>query len=129
MYMSERSSDVVKKMAELVKAGATLLAYSCPVCGTPLLRLKSGEVYCVRCGKRVFIVKSDLEERSVLTSAVLEELRDTITNLLSDLVRSLREGKFSPGERIEVGREVLVWLEALERVNRLLREVSSSGSS
>ena len=129
MKVKSRDSEVVKKMAEYIKAGAALTSYTCPACGTPLLKLKTGEIYCVNCGKRVYVVKSDIEERGVVTGIVLEELRNTITSLLSNLVEVLKRGDVDTSERIELGREILVWLEALERVNRLLREVGSGGSS
>lgn len=123
-----RDDVVVRRMAELMKAGATLLPHACPVCGTPLLRLKSGEVYCARCEKRVFIVKSETEERGVVVRAVLEDLRDTIAQVLSALTTYLKtRPELDQGERMELGREVLLWLEALEKVNRLLEEVTRSG--
>jgi UPF0148 protein len=36
----------VKKMAELLRGGSTMLSHSCPDCKTPLFKLTDGEIIC-----------------------------------------------------------------------------------
>jgi len=57
-----KSGKGVKEMAEMLRQGAKMLSYSCPECGSPLFQLKSGEVWCARCQKRVVIVAEDEDE-------------------------------------------------------------------
>jgi len=38
-------------MAKLLSAGAAMLSETCPKCGTPLFRLKDGNVVCVSCDR------------------------------------------------------------------------------
>ncbi|MEN3059018.1 MAG: Sjogren's syndrome/scleroderma autoantigen 1 family protein, partial [Candidatus Methanosuratincola petrocarbonis] len=54
--MSTRDSQV-KRMADLLREGATMLSQACPECKTPLFRLSSGEVICPGCNKRVVFAK------------------------------------------------------------------------
>ncbi len=115
------SDAVVKKMAQLMRQGATLTSYSCPVCGTPLLRLKTGELYCARCDKPVVVVKSDVEERDVMIRYGLIELQSTIYDKLMNLNKELK--LTNEIDRIsEIARSMLLLLEAYEKVSRIVRE-------
>jgi len=58
-------SDKIRLMAELLRSGATLTDLSCPVCASPLFRLKSGELWCAQCQKKVIVVKEEEEAREV----------------------------------------------------------------
>lgn len=40
----EEKNEVVKKMSDLMRSGAVMLEHTCPLCGLPLFRIKSGEV-------------------------------------------------------------------------------------
>jgi len=42
-------NEVIRRMAESLRAGATMLPDNCPVCNSPLFRLKN-KTYCVKCG-------------------------------------------------------------------------------
>nr|MDO8134287.1 Sjogren's syndrome/scleroderma autoantigen 1 family protein [Candidatus Njordarchaeum guaymaensis] len=42
-------NEVIKKMAESLRAGATMLPDNCSVCNSPLFRLEN-RTYCVKCG-------------------------------------------------------------------------------
>ena len=58
-----REDTAVKRMAQLLKSGATMLERVCPQCNVPLFRLKSGEIICPSCGQRFVIVQSEEEEK------------------------------------------------------------------
>ncbi|MGD2142812.1 MAG: Sjogren's syndrome/scleroderma autoantigen 1 family protein, partial [Candidatus Bathyarchaeota archaeon] len=47
------SGDSMKSMAELLRSGATMLSRSCPECDSPLFKLKSGDIVCAKCQRRV----------------------------------------------------------------------------
>ncbi len=49
--MPENSDAAIKRMAELLRRGATMLAESCPNCGAPLFKVKD-KVYCASCDRR-----------------------------------------------------------------------------
>jgi len=112
----EPGPEAMKRMAQLLRQGAVMLAETCPICGLPLFRLKSGEVVCPIHG-RVVIVSSDEEEREVhIDEAVkLAEYRAALR-----VQKALEEGEVD---------EILRWLNVIEAAERIrkLREERSGG--
>jgi UPF0148 protein len=113
-YDMSAEKDPVKTMAELLKAGAVMLAETCPVegCALPLFKLKTGEVICPVHG-RVHIVRTEEEAREVYarvySSMVLEKLEMLTLKTIEELSRS----------RDVDPTDLIKWLEVLERVQRL----------
>ena len=105
--------EAIRRMADLLRAGAAMLQERCPLCGSPLFRLRTGEVVCPIHG-RVHIVRSDEEAARITLKGVLEALEKNIVARLN----ALRE-KVSNGG-VEEAREIIAWLEALERIERLI---------
>ncbi|HIE55677.1 MAG TPA: hypothetical protein EYP90_10930, partial [Chromatiaceae bacterium] len=81
-------------MADLLRAGATMLGESCPTCNTPLFRLKSGEVVCPVHG-RVLLISRDEELSRIAISELLERLQQTIANELSREMKLLESASAS----------------------------------
>jgi UPF0148 protein len=76
--MHERNEDdPIKRMADLLRKGATLTDLSCPVCSSPLFRLKDGTLWCGRCEKKVVVVKEG-EEQEKTSSAAYDKLEATL---------------------------------------------------
>ncbi len=121
--MSTSDREAVKKMAELLKLGAIMLPQKCPVkgCNLPLFKLRSGEIVCPIHG-RVYLVRSDEEAREVASRAtllgVLERLEKKIIETLNEITGNLVETSY---------RDIIGWLEALERVIRIKREALAAG--
>jgi len=113
-HRHEREKHVIRQMADLLRAGATMLAERCPLCGLPLFRLRSGEIVCPQHG-RVFVVKSESEYRKVSAQGVLEELEELATKKISELISKLEKGY--DRDAIDELRE---WLNILEQVERLM---------
>ncbi len=112
-----RDPRVVKKMAQLMMQGAVMLAETCPVCGLPLFRLRSGEVVCPVHG-RIVIVSSEDEAREVEIDAVVRDVEHYAASRVRELM-----AKGDP-------REILEWLrviEASERIRGLRRERAREG--
>lgn len=123
-FLKRGDSLVIKKMAQLIRAGAVLTSYTCPVCGTPLLKLKSGEHYCAKCDKPVVIVRSDEEEIEVSMRYKLMEIRSTIFDKIVTLNEVLKKSTEEDLDKVqEVTRSLLLLLEAFERVGKLINEL------
>lgn len=120
-----RKDVTVKKMAELLRTGATLTNYTCPACTTPLLKLKTSDHYCVNCEKSVVIVKSDEEEIEVSMRYNLAHVRDTIFNKILGLNKSLKQTQEVDGIQ-EITRSLLLLLEAYDRVSKIINELGRS---
>ena len=56
--MTNESELGVKKAAELLRQGATMLEEPCPICKMPLFKLKNGDIVCPVHGK-VYIAKNE----------------------------------------------------------------------
>ncbi|WP_054856621.1 Sjogren's syndrome/scleroderma autoantigen 1 family protein [Vulcanisaeta sp. JCM 16159] len=127
--MSVSSRDLVaKKMAQLIRAGATLTSYTCPVCGTPLLRLKTGEYYCANCDRPVVIVRSDAEEKEVMIKYGLMDIRDTLYERLVMINNELKETKDI--DRInELVKSMVLILEAYDKVTQIINQGSPGTST
>jgi UPF0148 protein len=111
------SEASIKRMSELLKSGATMLSEACPICSTPLFKLRSGEVICPIHG-RVQIVRSDEELLSVTTINTLDELEKFTVNTINRLRRELEEGNSDIKDERDI-KLLNTWLEVLERIRRL----------
>ncbi|MEM4700400.1 MAG: Sjogren's syndrome/scleroderma autoantigen 1 family protein [Candidatus Nezhaarchaeales archaeon] len=111
--------DSVSKMVNMLRGGAVMLAEACPACHMPLFKLRSGEVYCVACDKRVIIVKEGEEsDFKVLQVSTVESLSRTAFAKLAELSEAAKhEGDVD--RLYELARCLTAWLEVLDRVKRL----------
>jgi len=70
--------NYIKRMADLLRQGSTLTDLSCPVCASPLFRLKNGILWCARCEKKVIVVKEGEEPEKVTSAMAMEKLEATL---------------------------------------------------
>ena len=107
------AQDPVKKAADLLRQGATMLGDACPQCGSPLFKLKSGEVVCPEHG-RVLVVKSEREELKVKEEVIFSQVEDKLIQGLSKVSSKLEESPEDP----EMLTQIIRYLEAIERLKR-----------
>lgn len=82
--MGEKDDSSVRKMAELLRQGATMLADACPQCGSPLFKVKD-DIYCAKCDRRIVYAQSDEEAVSHAVQNLIPELRETLITKLKSL--------------------------------------------
>ena len=111
----------MKRMADLLKSGATMIFEHCPECNTPLFKIND-EVWCPKCNKRVIIVKEG-EEASVAGMLLLDDAEKTIMAKLQETSLWIRNEK-DPSKLRELGSLLSTWLEALERLRRIQGKMS-----
>ncbi len=83
-------SGEMKGMADLLRSGATMLSRSCPECGTPLFQLKSGDIVCANCQRRVVIVPEG-EEATAEAGVRLESVEKVIVEKLVTLGQAMSQ--------------------------------------
>jgi UPF0148 protein len=115
--MSTRRDLVVKRIAELVRAGGTLTSYTCPACGTVLVRLKTGEYYCANCERTVVVVKSEEEAQKVSEVYSLREVRQTVFNKILTLGREI--GELDGEELYDKLRTLSILLDIYEKLSKM----------
>jgi len=88
----------VKRGANLLLQGATLTDLSCPVCSSPLFRLKDGTIWCTKDEKKVVVVKEGEEppKQTAAPSTVYDKLETTLMAKIQDI-----QGKIEKTEDME----------------------------
>ncbi len=86
--MDKTNDSSVKKMAELLRRGATMLAESCPQCGSPLMKVED-DIYCATCDRRIVYANSDEEAETQAVKVLIPQLRETLIRKLSSLTNVL----------------------------------------
>ncbi len=119
MVGEEERSLAIKRMVELLRGGATMLGEHCPLCGSPLFKLKSGEIVCPVHG-RVFVAKSEEEVAEASVLGTLTELEKALVKRVTLALPTIEMGE--GGE--EVLREVILMLDAIERIERIKHVLS-----
>lgn len=108
----------VRAMADLLRGGATLTSLSCPVCASPIFRLKSGELWCAQCRKRVVVVEEEEEVREIETLSTLSQVETTLLMKIWEINEKLRvEEDFEELQHLSSMMATL--LDNLEKIRRI----------
>lgn len=115
--MSKESKDV-KAMADLLRQGATLTDSACPACSSPLFKLKSGDLWCAQCKKRVVVVEEGAQPTEAAKPVLLNSLESTILAKIDEVNQKIREE--TDIERLQKLNEALsMLLDNLQRVRKI----------
>jgi len=109
-------------MADLLRSGATLTDLACPICSSPIFKLRSGELWCSKCQKRVVIVKEGEDERRPEHAGELlfENLELTLLEKIKEVDSRIREEQ-DIEQLSKLGEVLSVLLENLERARKIER--------
>ena len=66
-------SNAIKRAAELLKEGAVMLPETCPICGSPLYKLRDGRIVCPVHGE-IMKIKSKKQETEMKVDSALDDL-------------------------------------------------------
>lgn len=112
-----KMSEDVKRMADLLKSGATMLSDICPECGSPLFRVK-GDIFCAKCNKPVVYARATGPQATVSQSVLLETVEQTIVGKISETNALLKLEK-DPEKMSVYSNLVFGWLSMLEKLRSL----------
>jgi len=104
----------IKRMADLLRQGATLTELACPACASPLFRFKGGGLWCEKCGKKVVVVR-DGEKMS--EEPALDALEKTLLAKIQQIHERIQH-EDNAEELRKLGASLSELLEALERTRR-----------
>jgi len=114
-----KDSKVIQHMANMLKQGATLTEIVCPACASPIFRLKSGDLWCARCKKRVIMLKES-EAGVSRNQTQLMNLENTVLKKIQVIEEKLKSEE--DAERLEKLTSALAsLLDTLERLRRVRR--------
>jgi UPF0148 protein len=110
----------IKRMADLLRQGATLTDLSCPQCSSPLFRLQDGTLWCGKDQKKVVIVKEEEAAQAMKNSAM-----DTMETTLMAKMEALQTKIQQTEDLDELGKltnalnELLGSLEKIRRMKKI----------
>jgi len=115
--LSKKSKDI-QHMVDMLKQGATLTELACPACASPLFRLKTGELWCVKCEKRVIVLREGENAEKATSQAQLVALESTILAKIQAIEKRIREEENVA--KLQKLNEVLAsLLETLEKLKKM----------
>ncbi len=118
--MSDEEKKKLQRMSEALRTGATMLPEQCPVCGSPLFKVK-GEIWCLNCNRQVVIVKEGEEVPTPVSPvdvSLLNSVEETALSKLQEINQRAKDEK-DPERLQELGSRISTWLEVLERLKRI----------
>ena len=117
--MTENSeSKPLKSMADLLRRGATLTNLACPVCASPLFKLKSGELWCAKCQKQVVVVKEGETPLQAAKPLVLTRLEATVIAKIEEIEERIKM-ETDIDKLQKLGAILSSLLENLEKIRRM----------
>jgi UPF0148 protein len=115
--LSSKMPSKIQNMADMLKQGATLTELACPVCASPLFRLKDGQLYCVQCEKRVIVIKEGETSEEVTNSLTMSTLEATVMSKIQEIQKRIDEEK-DIEQLQKLSNTLNMLLENLEKIRR-----------
>jgi UPF0148 protein len=116
----EGEEQYIKRMANLLRQGSTLTDLSCPACASPLFRLKSGDLWCAKCEKKVIVVKEGEEPAKITSAMALDALEATLLKKIQEIQNKIQHEE-NVEELQKLGSALSELLENLEKIRRTKR--------
>jgi len=111
-------NENIKKMAEFLKNGNTMLDITCPQCSSPLFKLKNNDIFCVNCQKRVVILKNELDVVSFNKSTILSEIDELLHQKIA-AVSALLKNEPDLDQQASLLKLLYSYLSSLEKLKNL----------
>jgi UPF0148 protein len=118
--LQEKTEDKhIKRMADLLRQGATLTDLACPLCSSPLFRLRDGTLWCGKDEKKVILVKEGEEPpKPAVINATMDTLEATLMKKVQELQDKIQQTE-NPDELTKLTTALSQLLESLERIKRM----------
>ena len=117
--MSKETRDI-QAMVDLLRQGAALTELACPACASPLFKLRSGNLWCAKCQKRVIIVKAGEQPIGATSPMLLNTLESTVLSKIQEIDGKLKAEK-DPEQLQKLGTILSTLLENLEKIRKMKR--------
>ncbi|MDR1993759.1 MAG: hypothetical protein LBQ98_09795 [Nitrososphaerota archaeon] len=115
----DRENNPIKRMAELLRQGATLTDLSCPACASPLFRLKEGMLWCAKDEKKVVIVKEGEEPPKQNTTTQNNGAYDKLETVLMAKITDIQNKIETTQDIDELQKLTLALSELLNNVEKI----------
>jgi UPF0148 protein len=115
-----KEEEHIKRMADLLRQGATLTDIACPSCSSPLFRLRSGDIWCAKCERKVIIVKEGEDPSRTTGSVILNKLMTTLLARIQEIQNKMQHEE-DMEELQKLGTVLSGLLENLEKTRKTKR--------
>jgi UPF0148 protein len=116
--VARKDAKDVETMSNLLKQGAALTEYSCPVCASPLFKLKTGDLWCAKCQKRVVIVKEGETAAEATRAFTLSTVESTVLIKIQEIEKRLKE-ETDAAQLEKLTTTLASLLDNLERIRKI----------
>lgn len=82
--MSSEEKDYSQRIAKYMKMGWKLTEYSCPICGSLIVK-KENDYFCPVCEKRVLVAEDEEEALDIYKKASLRRLESIILRRIDEM--------------------------------------------
>jgi len=113
----ENDDQHVKRMADLLRQGATLTNLACPSCSSPLFKLKNGDLWCGKCEKKVIVVKEGENAAKLHGALALENLEATLLAKIQEIQNQMQHEE-NTEELMKLNTTLSGLLENLEKLRK-----------
>lgn len=107
-------------MVDLLRQGAALTELACPACASPLFKLRSGNLWCAKCQKRVIVVKEGEQPIGATSPMLISTLESTVLSKIQEIEAKLKAEK-DPEQLQKLGTILSTLLENLEKIRKMKR--------
>ncbi len=114
----KKENSYIKRMAELLRQGATLTDLACPACASPLFRLKDGTLWCEKDRKQVVLVKEGQKSPKRGESTPLDTLEITLLAKVKELQNKIQSTD-NVEELSKLSRTLSELLDNLDKISRM----------
>jgi UPF0148 protein len=114
----KRDNTPIKRMADLLRQGATLTDLSCPVCSSPLFRLQDGTLWCAKDEKKVVIVKEGEEQPKQSATTPYDKLEATLMSKIQDIEGKIEKTE-NPDELQKLSTALSELLNSLDKIKKM----------
>ncbi|MDR0373032.1 MAG: hypothetical protein LBI79_05695 [Nitrososphaerota archaeon] len=115
----DKEDSPIKRMAELLRQGATLTDLACPVCASPLFRLKDGFLWCAKDEKRVVVVREGEEPPKQAVSTQNSNAYDKLEAVLMSKIDDIQDKIEATQDVDELQKLTLALSELLNSVEKI----------
>ena len=118
LQQNKENNAPIKRMADLLRQGATLTDLSCPVCSSPLFRLKDGTLWCAKDEKKVVIVKEGEESAKPSVGTAYDKLEFTLLSKIQGIQGKIEKTE-DPEELQKLSTALNQLLDNLDKIQKM----------
>ncbi len=113
-----KKTDELEVMVNLLRQGATLTDLSCPACASPIFKLRSGTLWCVKCQKRVVVVKEGESTAKVTAPMLISKLEATVLAKIQEIESKIQQEN-DPEQLQKLSSILSTLLQNLEEIRKM----------